>query len=104
MLNDNIKNLILETINLYGNSNLNQGIIDEGTQKLKQVKKLLSVGDKEPSSNLKEEYDEQYNIHKNDNVAALELPYINREFYEHTFLPSEDVLIGFYVDDNEESY
>ena len=104
MLNDNIKNLILETINLYGNSNLNQGIIDEGTQKLKQVKKLLSVGDKEPSSNLKEEYDEQYNIHKNDNVEALKLPYVNREFYEHTFLPNEDVLIGFYVDDSEESY
>ena len=39
MLNDNIKNLILETINLYGNNNLNQGIIDEGFQKLKQAKK-----------------------------------------------------------------
>ena len=104
MLNDNIKNLILETINLYGNSNLNQGIIDEGTQKLKQAKKIITEDNKESSSNLKDEYDKQYNIHKNDNVAALELPYVNREFYEHTFLPSEDVLIGFYVDDNEESY
>lgn len=104
MLNDNIKGLILETINLYRNSNLNQAIIDEGFQKLKQAKELLSAGDKEPSSNLKEEYDEQYNIHKNDNVEALKLPYVNREFYEHTFLPGEDVLIGFYVDDNEESY
>ena len=104
MLNDNIKNLILRTINLYENSNLNQAIIDEGMQKLKQAKKILTEDNKEPSSNLKDEYDKQYNIHKNDNVAALELPYINREFYEHTFLPSEDVLIGFYVDDNEESY
>ena len=104
MLNDDIKNLILGTINLYGNSNLNQAIIDEGFQNLKQAKKILTEDNKEPSSNLKDEYDKQYNIHKNDNVAALELPYVNREFYEHTFLPSEDVLIGFCVDDNEESY
>ena len=104
MLNDNIKGLILETINLYGNNNLNQGIIDEGAQKLKQAKKILTVDNSEPSSNLKDEYDEQYNIHKDDNVLALELPYVNREFYEHTFLPNENVLIGFYVDDNEESY
>ena len=104
MLNDDIKNLILGTINLYRNSNLNQSIIDEGVQKLKQAKELLTEDNNEPTSNLKDEYDEQYNIHKNDNVAALELPYVNREFYEHTFLPSEDVLIGFYVDDNEESY
>ena len=33
MLNDNVKSLILGTINLYGNSNLNQTIIDEGVQK-----------------------------------------------------------------------
>lgn len=52
MLNDNIKNLILETIDLYGNSNLNQAIIDEGTQKLKQAKKLLIEDNGEPSSNL----------------------------------------------------
>ena len=104
MLNDNIKNLILGTIDLYGNSNLSQTVIDEGFQKLKQAKELLSAGNKEPSSNLKDEYDKQYNIHKNDNVAALELPYVNREFYEHTFLPDKDVLIGFYVDDSEESY
>lgn len=103
MLN-NIRNLILETINLYGNNNLNQAIIDEGFQKLKQAKELLIVNDNEPSSNLKDEYDKQYNIHKNDNVVALELPYVNREFYEHTFLPNEDVLIGFYVDDSKESY
>ena len=36
MLKNNIKDLILETINLYENSNLNQTIIDEGMQKLKE--------------------------------------------------------------------
>ena len=60
MLNDNIKNLILGTINLYGNSNLNQSIIDEGVQKLKQAKELLTVDNSEPLSNLKVEYDKQY--------------------------------------------
>ena len=47
MLNDNIKNLILGTINLYENSNLNQAIIDEGFQKLKQAKKLLTEQNEE---------------------------------------------------------
>ena len=47
MLNDNIKSLILGTINLYKNNNLNQTIIDEGFQKLKQVKELLSVDNNE---------------------------------------------------------
>ena len=80
MLNDNVKSLILGTINLYDNSNLNQTIIDEGLQKLKQAKELLSTDNNEHTSNLKDEYDKQYNIHKNDNVAAIELPYVNREF------------------------
>ena len=104
MLNDNVKNLILGTINLYENNNLNQIIIDKGMQNLKQAKELLTEDNNQPSSNLKDEYDKQYNIHKNDNATPLELPYVNREFYEHTFLPNEDVLIGFYVDDNGESY
>ena len=51
MLNDNIKNLILRTINLYENSNLNQAIIDEGMQKLKQAKKILTEDNKEKSYN-----------------------------------------------------
>ena len=56
MLNDDIKNLILGTINLYVNSNLNQVIIDEGFQNLKQAKKLLTEDNSEPPSNLKDEY------------------------------------------------
>ena len=53
MLNDDIKNLILGTINLYGNSNLNQAIINEGFQNLKQAKKILTEDNSEPLSNLK---------------------------------------------------
>ena len=48
MLNDNIKNLILETINLYENNNLNKAVIDECFQKIKQAKELLNAGNKEP--------------------------------------------------------
>ena len=48
MLNDDIKNLILGTINLYGNSNLNQAIIDEGVQKLNQAKELLTADNSKP--------------------------------------------------------
>ena len=55
MLNDNIKNLILETVNLYENDNFNQAIIDEGCQKLKQAKELLNAGNKEPVETFDEE-------------------------------------------------
>ena len=50
-----VKNLILETINLYENSNLNQAIIDEGFQKLKQAKELLTVDNDKPVESFDEE-------------------------------------------------
>ena len=82
MLN-NIRNLILETINLYGNNNLNQGIIDEGFQKLKQVKELLSVDNDEPA----ETFDEE------------EIPYIQINYYSPKIEDTEDVIIPFYATD-----
>ena len=82
MLND-IRNLILETINLYGNNNLNQGIIDEGFQKLKQAKELLSVDNNEPT----ETFDEE------------EIPYIQINYYSPKIEDTEDVIIPFYATD-----
>ena len=83
MLNDNIKGLILETINLYGNSNLNQTIIDEGVQKLKQVKELLSVDNNEPV----ETFDEE------------EIPFICINYYSPRMEYTQDVIIPFYATD-----
>ena len=82
MLN-NIRNLILETINLYGNNNLNQGIIDEGFQKLKQVKELLSVDNNEPT----ETFDEE------------EIPFIQINYYSPKIEDTQDVVIPFYATD-----
>ena len=83
MLNDNIKNLILETINLYENSNLNQAIIDGGFQKLKQAKELLSVDNDKPV----ETFDEE------------EIPFICINYYSPRMEDSQDVIIPFYATD-----
>lgn len=83
MLNDNIKNLILETINLYGNSNLNQGIIDEGFQKLKQAKELLTVDNDKPV----EAFDEE------------EIPFICINYYSPRMEDTQDIIIPFYATD-----
>ena len=83
MLNDNIKNLILETINLYENNNLNQAIIDEGFQKLKQAKELLNAGNKEPV----ETFDEE------------EIPFICINYYSPRMEDTQDVIIPFYATD-----
>lgn len=92
---------IQESIELLSTNPLTQFNIDKATDILFEV--LEEYKNLSPSS-LKTEYDNQYNIHKNDNVVVKELPYINREFYKHTFIPNEDVLIGFYVDDHKETY
>ena len=83
MLNDNIKNLILETINLYENSNLNQAIIDEGFQKLKQAKELLSADNDKPV----EAFDEE------------EIPFICINYYSPRMEDTQDVIIPFYATD-----
>ena len=88
---------IQESIELLSINPLTQFTVDKVADILSEV--LEEYKDLSPSS-LKTEYNNQCDIHKNDNVAAKELPYINREFYKHTFIPNEDVLIGFYVDNH----
>ena len=107
MLNSNVKSLIVETIELYSNEVINQEIIDSGLEKLVGAKNLLLKEDNEGEEivdKLKIKFNELYEAHKNDEVSESELPYINREFYNHTFKPLEEVIIGFYVDDEAESY
>lgn len=99
MLNKRIR----ESIELLSKRPLGQTDINTATDIL-----TLAVDDLKnediPSSGLSEEYNNLYNVHKNDNAIAKGLPYVNREFYKHTFVPNEDVLIGFYVDNHEETY
>ena len=49
-------------------------------------------------------FDILHEIYKNYEVEEKEKPFINREYYKHTFRTDEDVEIGFYVDDNSESF
>lgn len=99
MLNKRIR----ESIELLSKRPLSQTDINTATDIL-----TLAVDDLKnediSSSGLSEEYNNLYNAHKNDNAVAIELPYVNREFYKHTFVPNEDVLIGFYVDNHKETY
>ena len=97
MVNEKIQ----ESIELLSINPLTQFNVDKAADILSEV---LEEYKSLSSSSLKTEYNNQYNIHKNDNVVAKELPYVNREFYKHTFVPNEDVLIGFYVDDYNETY
>ena len=97
MVNEKIQ----ESIELLLTNPLTQFNVNKVADILSKV--LEEYKNLSPSS-LKTEYNNQYNIHKNDNVITKELPYINREFYKHTFIPNEDVLIGFYVDDYNETY
>ena len=92
---------IQESIELLLTNPLTQFNVDKVVDILSEV--LEEYKNLSPAS-LKTEYNNQYNIHKNDNVVAKELPYINREFYKHTFIPNEDVLIGFYADNHKETY
>ena len=95
---------IQESIELLSTNPLTQFNVDKVADILSEV--LEEYKNSSPS-NLKTEYNNQYDIHKNDNLLTKEfreLPYINREFYKHTFIPNEDVLIGFYVDDHKETY
>ena len=92
---------IQESIELLSTNPLTQFNVDKVAGILSEV---LEEYKDLSSSSLKTEYNNQYNIHKNDNVIIKELPYINREFYKHTFIPNEDVLIGFYVDNHNETY
>ena len=99
MLNKRIR----ESIELLSKRPLSQTDINTATDILTLVVDDLKNEDI-PSSGLSEEYNNLYNAHKNDNVVAKDLPYVNREFYKHTFVPNEDVLIGFYADNHKETY
>lgn len=49
-------------------------------------------------------YEKLFKLHHNDVRKSYNIPYINREYYKHTFKPDEDVIIGFFVDDNDGSF
>lgn len=49
-------------------------------------------------------YKKLFSLHHNDVKESYDIPYANREYYKHIFKPNEDVIIGFFVDDNDESF
>ena len=100
MLNDKVKSLIANTIDLYSDTNINQEIINNGLLKLVEARDLLKnqeIENPTPEEDLlKIEFESKYSI---DILKdAYEIPYIAREYYDHTFGLSENVKIGFFVD------
>ena len=95
MLNEKVKSLIVNAINLYSDTNINQEIINNGLLKLIEARDLLKKQDLEEDL-LKIEFESKYSI---DTLKdAYEIPYIAREYYNHTFDLLENVKIGFFVD------
>ena len=101
-MKENLKSEISKSIELLSKRPLKQIDINEATNVLATA--IENYKSNQTPSTIQAEYNNLYAIHKNDNVVAKDLPYINREFYKHTFLPNEDVLIGFYVDTEKETY
>ena len=100
MRNDKVKSLIANTIDLYSDTNINQEIINNGLLKLIEARDLLKnqeIENPTPEEDLlKIEFESKYSI---DILKdAYEIPYIAREYYDHTFGLSENVKIGFFVD------
>lgn len=100
MRNDKVKSLIANTIDLYSDTNINQEIINNGLLKLVEARDLLKNQETEnptlEEDLLKIEFESKYSI---DILKdAYEIPYIAREYYDHTFGLLENVKIGFFVD------
>ena len=101
-MKEKLKSEISKSIELLSKRPLKQTNINEAANIL--VTAIENYKSNQKPSSAQKEYDNLYAIHKNDNVIAKELPYVNREFYKHTFLPDEDVLIGMYADNFKETY
>ena len=83
MLSNDVKALIIATVELYSAVPLTQAIIDEGLKKLTEAKQLLLNQDDKPSITVNEE----------------EIPYIQINYYSPKIEDTEDVIIPFYATD-----
>ena len=72
MLSNDVKALIIETVELYSTVPLTQSIIDDGVEKLNQAKELIAS----PSDDVQKEFESEYSIDKTKN--SFEPPYIAR--------------------------
>ena len=91
LINLAILNLELESVT---ESKINKAI-DYLNEAIIQIKKENTLAD-----NLEKEFELQKNAITQPLPygADLEIPYIAREFYEHTFMPNQEVEVGFYID------
>ena len=104
MLNEKVKSLITNTIDLYSDTNINQEIINNGLLKLVEARDLLKNQEIENPDIEEDSLKTEFELQKNNIIqplpigADLEIPYIAREFYNHTFKPNQEVEVGFYID------
>ena len=83
MLSNDVKALIIATVELYSTVPITQAIIDDGVKKLTEAKSLLLNQDDKPSITVNEE----------------EIPYIQINYYSPKIEDTEDVIIPFYATD-----
>lgn len=83
MLSNDVRALIIATVELYSTVPLTQAIIDDGVKKLTEAKSLLLNQEDKPSITINEE----------------EIPYIQINYYSPKIEDTEDVIIPFYATD-----
>lgn len=100
MISNKTRELINLAINNLELNNITQGDINKANNYLKEAIKQI----KNENATTVEDLEKEFELQKSTITqplpygADLEIPYIAREFYEHTFRPNQKVEVGFYID------
>lgn len=100
MISNKTRELINLAINNLELNNITQEVINKANNYLKEAIKQI----KNENTSTEEDLEKEFELQKNTITqplpygADLEIPYIAREFYEHTFRPNQEVEVGFYID------
>lgn len=106
MLSDASRDLInLALLNLES-ENITQSAINKASNYLKEAIVQIKKEQEEQISGLEKQFNLLYSQNKDKITYGmdLEIPYIAREYYNHTFKTNENVLIGYYIDTDKMDY
>lgn len=100
MISNKTRELINLAIYNLESNNPTQEVINKANSYLKEAIKQV----KNENTSTGEDLEKEFELQKNTLTqplpygADLEIPYIAREFYNHTFKPNQRVEVGFYID------
>lgn len=100
MISNKTRELINLAIYNLESNNPTQEVVNKANNYLKEAIKQI----KNENTSTVEDLEKEFELQKNTITqplpygADLEIPYIAREFYNHTFKPNQRVEVGFYID------